>query len=68
MISLDDELQAARAAPLTTDEMRQRLRAAIIELVPNKWGLQGTLFRAIDHSPAAAVLAKFETVGELFGR
>ena len=60
-----DELEAARAAPPTAEEIRQRLRSCVLELVPNKWGLQGHLFRTIDHAPEPLIYALRDRLREI---
>lgn len=60
-----DELENARAALPTADELRQRLRSCVLELVPNKWGLQGHLFRTIDHAPEAWLYALRDRLREI---
>lgn len=47
------------------DELRRRLRAVVLELIPNKWGLRGTLFRLVDHAPPAALYAMRDRIKEL---
>jgi hypothetical protein len=45
--------------------LRQRLRAVVLELIPNKWGIRGTLFRLIDRAPSSALLSMRERILEL---
>ena len=60
MITLVDDEQ------LRSDELlRQRLRNVVLELIPNKWGLRGTLFRIVDHAPASVLHAMRERIAEL---
>lgn len=47
------------------EELRKRMRAVILELVPNKWGIRGTLFHLIDRAPPSALLAMRERIREL---
>jgi len=47
------------------DVLRQRLRACVLELVPNKWGIRGTLFRLVDNAPPAALRAMRQRIKEL---
>jgi hypothetical protein len=47
------------------EELRQRLRACVLELVPNKWGIRGTLFRIIDRAPRSSILSMRERIREL---
>jgi hypothetical protein len=58
----DDEI----AERIADDErLRQRLRNVVLLVVPNKWGLRGTLFRVIDHAPPSRVLALRDSIREL---
>jgi hypothetical protein len=47
------------------DELRRRLRAIVLELVPNKWGIRGTLFRIIDHASPSVLLSMRDRIREL---
>lgn len=46
-------------------QLRQRLRAVILELIPNKWGIRGTLFHLIDRAPSSAILAMRDRIRDL---
>lgn len=61
-IVTDDQI---RAIMRDDNALRQRLRAIISELVPNKWGLRGTLFRIVDHAPRSRLLALRDRIREL---
>jgi hypothetical protein len=45
--------------------LRQRLRSVVLEVIPNKWGLRGTLFRIVDHAPHSVLLAMRDRIREL---
>lgn len=58
---------AQREPPIATDadELRRRLRAVVLEIIPNKWALRGTLFRIIDHAPAGVLYAMRDRIKAL---
>jgi hypothetical protein len=62
MITVDRELDAQA---IVDEQLRQRLRNVVLELVPNKWGIRGTLFRLVDHAPTSALRAMRDRIREL---
>jgi hypothetical protein len=50
---------------IAEQRLRQRLRSVVLEIIPNKWGLRGTLFRIVDHAPSSVLLAMRDRIREL---